>query len=117
MSNSSYVIMQDDDLFPEDGDTWLSQPLELFDNFKNLAVGGWNGIDMSPLNEIGENEIDNFPFQKFVDEYGVKTINSDPPFYYKFKSRKKYRDKTHDPKLDLNENLFSFPLPAILDLI
>ena len=45
MSNSEFVvIMQDDDLFPEDGDIWLSQPLELFDNFKNLAlVGGWNG--------------------------------------------------------------------------
>ena len=110
MSNSEFVvIMQDDDLFPEDGDTWLSQPLELFENFKNLAlVGGWNGIDMSPLNEIGENEIDNFPFQKFVDEYGVKTINSDPPFYYKFKSKKKYRDETHDPELDLNERSLQF---------
>lgn len=110
MSNSEFVvIMQDDDLFPHDDDTWLSQPLELFDHFKNLGlVGGWNGIDMSPLDVIDDKKIDDFKFQTFVDEYGVKTINSSPPYCFKFKTTKKNFNEFDEPNLTLDYRPLQF---------
>ena len=104
MSNSEFiVIMQDDDLFPEDEDTWLSQPLELFDHFQNLGlVGGWNGIDLGILDEIKKNEIDDFKFQTFVDKYGAKTINPSPAYCYKFKRKKTKKNEFDEINLTLD---------------
>ena len=110
MSNSEFVvIMQDDDFFPHDEDTWLSQPLELFYHFKNLGlIGGWNGIDMAPLDEINDNEIDNFKFETFVDKYGAKTINPSPPYCFKFKTKKSFFNEFDEPNLTLDYRPLQF---------
>ena len=110
MARSEYIIiMQDDDVFP-DGDSWLSNSLELFNRFKDLGlIGGWNTIDLKEMSRLSNEQIDQLTFKIFVDKFAAQGIDmSGPKYYSTFKEKQKLEYPEHPKLKSINDKTVQF---------